>query len=47
MTPMPLSAAVKVCFPHGGASVSTLRKAIVTGALEAEYVGGKVRGFER
>lgn len=39
LTPMPLEVAVKVCFPHGGATVSTLRRAIRAGELAAEIIG--------
>lgn len=42
MTPMPLETAVQVCFPHGGATVSTLRRAIRAGELAAEIIG---RGY--
>jgi hypothetical protein len=39
MTPMPLHIAVKECFPHGGATVNTLRAAIRSGDLQAELIG--------
>lgn len=38
-TPMPLPEAVRRCFPYGGATVSTLRRAIRAGELTAEYIG--------
>lgn len=38
-TPMPLPVAVRECFPHGGATVSTLRRAIRNGELAAELIG--------
>ena len=37
--PMPLPAAVQVCFPHGGVTVNTLRRAIRAGELAAELIG--------
>lgn len=37
--PMPLPAAVRECFPHGGVTVSTLRRAIRAGELSAEMIG--------
>lgn len=41
-TPMPLEAAVKECFPHGGVTVNTLRRAIRTGELTAELIGKRL-----
>ncbi len=37
--PMPLAVAVTQCFPHGGATVSTLRAAIRAGDLRCRFVG--------
>ena len=37
--PMPLQVAVQTCFPHGGATVSTLRAAIRAGDLRCRLVG--------
>lgn len=39
LAPMPLETAVRECFPHGGATVSTLRRAIRAGELAAELIG--------
>ena len=41
-TPMPLEAAVRECFPHGGVTVNTLRRAIRTGELTAELIGKRL-----
>jgi hypothetical protein len=40
--PMPLEAAVRECFPHGGVTVNTLRRAIRTGELSAELIGKRL-----
>jgi excisionase family DNA binding protein len=40
-TPMPLSVAVRLCFPHGGATKSTLLAAIRDGKLAYEQVGNR------
>jgi excisionase family DNA binding protein len=37
--PMPLAVAIERCFPHGGATVSTLRSAIRAGDLRCRFVG--------
>lgn len=39
LEPMPLDVAVRVCFPHGGITKSTLLAAIRKGALGFEKVG--------
>src|SRR5262245_59634401 len=40
--PVPLSKAVRIWFPHGGVTVSTLRGEIYKGRLEVERIGGKI-----